>query len=58
MIKMMLDDLNERASKKLNIEPSYCFSDYFIQGVKNKNYIPLLQRKKCGMFHFIVFNFF
>lgn len=44
MVKTMLTQLQAHASLENN-----CLSDFLIQGVKPKNYVPVMKRKLCGM---------
>lgn len=45
MIKYMLDDLSKITN---NLDES--LSSFLLNGVKPKCYVPLMQRKRCGMY--------
>ncbi|KAL3266248.1 hypothetical protein HHI36_010428 [Cryptolaemus montrouzieri] len=44
MMRVMIDDL----TKELKTSDIKCLSENFIQGVKPKNYMPLMKRQKCA----------
>lgn len=46
MMRLMISDL----CKEMKTPNLKCISDSLIQGIRSKNYIPVMKRKKCGKF--------
>lgn len=47
MIRIMIEDLRN----ELKTSNEKCLSENLIQGIKSKNYIPVMKRKTCGKLH-------